>query len=106
MKKKERQNNHVEILKNTPHLYHTMCFQYTSHRIAKIGSKLIKIIKKFIPNFQLDIISRKVHLEPIILPKLKMKKNNNEEEVVLPNFWALIPNQSYPYTRIANISWN
>ena len=72
--KKERQNNHVEILKNTPHLYHTMCFQYTSHRIAKIGSKLIKIIKKFIPNFQLNIIHRKVNLEPIILPKLKMKK--------------------------------
>ena len=42
--KKERPNNHVDILKNTPHLYHTMRFQYTSHRIAKIGSKIIKIL--------------------------------------------------------------
>ena len=76
--KKERPNNHVDILKNTPHLYHTMRFQYTSHRIAKIGSKIIKILKKFISNFQLNIIYRKVNLEPIILPKLKMKKNKNE----------------------------
>ena len=76
--KKDRQNNHVEILKNTPHLYHTMCLQYTSHRTAKIGSKIIKIMKQFIPNFQLNIVFRKINLEPIILPKLKMKKDKNE----------------------------
>ena len=68
----------MEILKNTPHLYHTMCLQYTSHRTAKIGSKIIKIIKKFIPDFQLNIVYRKINLEPIILPKLKMKKHKNE----------------------------
>ena len=70
---------------NSPdsNMYYTLSIQYTSHRVEKICKNIRKIIKFFIPDFNLNIVYRKINLENIIIPRMKMKRNKTEKSNII-----------------------
>ena len=64
-------------------LNYTFSIQYTSHRVEKICKNIRKIIKSFIPDFNLNIVYRKINLENIIIPRMKMKLDKTEKSNII-----------------------
>ena len=52
----------------------TISLPYTSFRCSVVASKIHKILKKYTPNFKLNIAFSTIKLESIILPRLKPRR--------------------------------
>ena len=58
-------------LNNSNSKYYTISLPYTSFRCSVIASKIYKILKKYTPNFKLNIAFRTIKLSSILLPNLR-----------------------------------
>ena len=69
----EKEKRQAE-LNNPNSKYVIISLPYTSFRCSVIASKRHKIIKKYTPNFKLNIAFRTIKLKSIILPNLRPQK--------------------------------
>jgi len=71
----ESNGNHQkfqDLRKNAPDQFYTLCLPYTSHRCAKVSSKLIRLLKTHTPNYYINIVWRSEKLQKYFSHKLKL----------------------------------
>ena len=71
----ESNGNHKkfqDLRNNAPDQFYTLCLPYTSHRCAKVASKLTRLLKIHTPNYHVNIAWRSQKLQKYFSHKLKL----------------------------------
>ena len=71
----ESNGNHQkfrDLQKNSPDQFYNLCIPYTSHRCAKVFSKLTRLLKTFTPNYTINVSWRSEKLQKFFSHKLKL----------------------------------
>ena len=71
----ESNGNHQkfqDLRKNSPNRFYTLSLPYTSHRCAKVASKLTRLLKTHTPNYHINIAWRSEKLQKYFSHKLKL----------------------------------
>ena len=78
----ETNGNHQkfqDLRKNAPNQYYTLCLPYTSHRCAKVSSKLIRLLKTHTPEYHVNVAWRSEKLQKYFSHKLKFPVPNTSK---------------------------
>ena len=66
--------------------HHTISLPFSSYRCSQVASQIYNIIKRYTPYYKLNIVFTTIKLESIILPRLKPKKQFNQNSNCIYEF--------------------